>query len=113
MLTHMYSRVKSEDKCHECKNEIGEERPTTTLNTEKGMIRLCKSCGEKLKKNVARNSEGQLMLRRCARCSTIVAEDYQPCFVIENPEEQFWLCIPCDERMDKEIEEDEREKNHS
>lgn len=107
----MYTRVNSEEICYECKNRVGEARPTTSLMTEKGLIRLCKSCGEKFNKHVNKIN-GIPAIRECARCKTIVAEDYQPCYVLERPEEEFWLCMTCDEITDKEIEADKKE-HHS
>jgi hypothetical protein len=101
----MYSRIDPREECYECRKGLGQERPIKTLVTDHGAIRMCNRCAVDLEKNVLK-VDGAYMLRKCRRCDTIIAEDYQPCYVLENPEEEFWLCITCDEITDKEIAED-------
>lgn len=91
----MYRRNKSDDICSECKNEIGEARPTLSLMTNRGMFLLCNSCNIKLNEVTAKDEEDRLLLRQCEFCETIVAEDYQPCGVVDRPDIEFWLCSSC------------------
>lgn len=88
----MFRKAKDDDICYECKDEVGEARPVTTLNTNEGIQILCKSCSEKLKRNVKRGENGALLLRSCAECGTIRAEDYKAI------DDLTWLCISCYEK---------------
>lgn len=88
----MFGKVKDDDVCNECKDEVGEARPVQILNTNEGIKILCKSCSEKLKRNVKRDENGTLLLRNCAKCGTIMAENYKAI------DDLTWLCIPCYEK---------------
>lgn len=88
----MFRKVKDDEVCYECQDEIGEARPVTTLNTNEGILILCKSCSEKLDRNVKRDENGALLLRSCAECGTITAEDYNAV------DDLTWLCISCYEK---------------
>lgn len=91
----MFGKNRSEDKCYECKNKIGKERPILSLITERGMIFLCHSCKIKLEEVTAKDKDDRLLLRECEYCNTLTAEDYHSCGVMGKPDIEFWLCSPC------------------
>jgi hypothetical protein len=91
----MFRRNKSTDICSECKNEIGEARPTLSLMTNRGMFLLCNPCKIKFEEVTIKDKEDRPLLRQCEFCETITAEDYTPCILIDEPDIQFWLCSSC------------------
>jgi len=94
--------------CHECKNEIGEQRPTLLVRTQRGTITLCPTCAEKFNKVVRRDETGTALIRECDSCRTIIAADYESCFINEEPDIDFWLCAACYEEAEKMIQEEQQ-----
>lgn len=97
--------IQQAKNCYECKNEIAEQRPTLSLTTEQGLITLCPSCRVKFNKIVNKDKNGTPMIRQCAKCRTIVADEYKVCSEVGNPDDLFWLCNPCYTEIEKEMEE--------
>lgn len=110
----MFRRKDSDYRCYECDIILGKDGGAILdMRDDEGIIKgsfiLCHPCSDKIER-YSRQEDGTLYLRNCARCGTIVAKDYQPCYVNEDPDQTFWLCLPCEKIVDREIAEEEAKK---